>query len=413
MTGQTPSDPRSIMIIGLRGIPDVQGGIEAHVAALAPRLARRGWDIEVLARRAHLRPGSPRRWNGVRVTPLWAPRSRYLEALIHTALGVLLAARRRPDIVHIHAIGPALLAPLARLLGLRVVITHHGFDYERQKWGFFARVALRLGERVGMTCADARIAIARAIADSVADRIGTPVTFIPNGVEIHPPQQGITHLRAFGLAPGRYVLSVARIVEEKRQLDLIAAFRELNDPTLKLAIVGSAEHGGAYRDAVAAAAAATPGVVLTGFQAGEALAQLYAHAALFVLPSSHEGMPIALLEALGYGLPVLASDIPANRAIGLSPADHVPVGNIGAWASAMEAKLAPRAEAARAGERARAAEIEAAFGWDRIADQTAAVYAAVVAGSRIVVDAGPRDRPETGDAGLRDAIKPAAERATG
>ena len=124
-------------------------------------------------------------------------------------------------------------------------------------------------------------------------------------------------------------------------------------------------------------------------------------------------MPIALLEALGYGLPVLASDIPANRAIGLSPADHVPVGNIGAWASAMEAKLAPRAEAARAGERARAAEIEAAFGWDRIADQTAAVYAAVVAGSRIVVDAGPRDRPETSDAGLRDAIKPAAERATG
>lgn len=392
MTSQTVSAPHKIMIIGLRGIPDVQGGVEAHVAACAPRLTRRGWAIEVLARKPHLRPGSPRHWNGVRVTPLWAPRSKYLEALVHTAFGVLVAARRRPDILHIHAIGPALLAPLARLLGLRVVVTHHGFDYERQKWGLLARMALRLGERIGMSCAHGRIAVSRGIADSVRERIGTPVSYIPNGVEVRLPREGASHLQAFGLTPGRYVLSVARIVEEKRQLDLIAAFRTLNDPTLKLAIVGGAEHGGPYCDAVAAAGAATPGVILTGFQTGEALAQLYAHAALFVLPSSHEGMPIALLEALGYALPVLASDIAANRAIGLAPADYVPVGDTDALAAAMSAKLTPRTDAARADERAGAARIEAAFGWDRIADRTADVYAAVIARSGMAVDAGASDK---------------------
>ncbi|MCH3002861.1 phosphonate ABC transporter substrate-binding protein, partial [Listeria monocytogenes] len=78
----------------------------------------------------------------VTVTPVWAPRSKNVEALLHTTLGLFAAARRNPDLVHIHAIGPALLTPLARLLGLRVVVTHHGFDYERQKWGWMAKSVL-------------------------------------------------------------------------------------------------------------------------------------------------------------------------------------------------------------------------------------------------------------------------------
>lgn len=60
---------------------------------------------------------------------------------------------------------------------------------------------------------------------------------------------------------------------------------------------------------------------MTGFQCGVALQELYAHAGL-------EGLPIAMLEALGYGLPVLASDIPANIEVGLSAEHYFPLGNI-------------------------------------------------------------------------------------
>mgnify|MGYP001163094267 CR=1 FL=1 len=54
---------------------------------------------------------------------------------------------------------------------------------------------------------------------------------------------------------------------------------------------------------------------LVGFIKGEKLAQLYTYARIFVLPSTHEGLPIALLEAMSYNCPVLASDIPANKEI--------------------------------------------------------------------------------------------------
>ncbi len=64
-----------------------------------------------------------------------------------------------------------------------------------------------------------------------------------------------------------------------------------------------------------------------GFQTGETLRQLYAHAGLFVLPSSHEGLPIVLLEALSYGLQVLVSDIPSNLEVVGDPAHVFHVGD--------------------------------------------------------------------------------------
>ncbi len=128
-----------------------------------------------------------------------------------------------------------------------------------------------------------------------------PITFIPNGVTLRPACQDTRWLEKHGLDPKRYIALVARIVPEKRQLDLIEAFAKLADPSLKLALIGSAEYTAEYAGTVRARAAAVPGVVLTGALQGEELSALFSHAALFVLPSSHEGMPIALLEAMGYG----------------------------------------------------------------------------------------------------------------
>jgi glycosyltransferase involved in cell wall biosynthesis len=362
---------RKVIFLGLRGIPEVQGGVETHVAALSVRIAQRGWQVEVLGRRPYLPSREPFVWKGVTVTPLWAPRSKNFEALLHTALGLFVAAQRSPDLIHIQAIGPALLAPLARLLGLRVVVTHHGFDYERQKWGWFAKSVLRVGEGMGMTFSHANIGVSQAIVDSVRLNFGIAATFIPNGVETDLTKPGTSYLDHIQVMPHRYILCVGRIVEEKRQLDLISAFARLNDPDKKLIIVGRADHDGSYLRAVENAAAATPGVVMTGFQHGEALSQLYEHAALFVLPSSHEGMPMALLEALSHGIPCLASDIGANRALDLGAEDYFPLGEVDALADAMKWKLAAPDSAL---SKERAVQIRNSFGWSPIVDRTIAVY---------------------------------------
>ena len=179
-----PEPRRRIVFLGLRGIPNVQGGVEKHVEMLAGELTACGWDVEVIGRSRYLPHAGSVSWNGIRVSPLWAPRKMALEAIVHTFLGVWVAAWRRPDILHIHAIGPALLVPLARLLGLRVVVTHHGYDYDRQKWGGLARRMLKLGEYCGMRLSHGRIAVSNDVARTMASRYDAPVAFVPNGVSI-------------------------------------------------------------------------------------------------------------------------------------------------------------------------------------------------------------------------------------
>lgn len=368
-----------VIMLGLRGLPNVQGGVEKHVEALAPLLVKRGWDVEVLGRSPYL-PPKPQRWKGVTITPLWAPRRKSLEAILHTGLGVFAAWKRRPDLVHIHAVGPALLAPVARLVGLRVVVTHHGYDYDRSKWNRLAKTVLKLGERFGMGWSHLRIAVSGSIAETMRERYGRPVHFLPNGVTIGEIQPDVGVLDRFALLPRAYVLTVSRLVPEKRQLDLIAAYGRLRHPGYKLVIVGGADHPDAYEAAVRKAAAATPGVVMTGFQSGAALAGLFANAGLFVLPSSHEGMPIALLEALAHGLPVLASDIVPNLEVGLPEDAYFPLGDTAAMAMAIQTRMA-RPDSLSERQR-RIGEAELLYGWERIADGTAALYHSVLPADR-------------------------------
>ena len=366
------SDGPRIVMLGLRGFPDVQGGIEKHVEALAPLLVARGWDVSVIGRRPYLPSSDTIEYQGVKILPIWAPRRKSLETILHTALGVLVAARHRPDVLHIHAVGPSLMVPFARLLGMRVMVTHHGYDYDRGKWSPFAKSMLRLGENFGMRFANGRIAISGDVSRTMERRYDVPVSFVPNGVIVPPVPATHEILDKFGLLPRRYLTTVGRLVPEKRHLDLIAAFSRLDDRELKLVIIGASDHPDAYTRSLHEAALATPNVVMTGFQTGAALAELFSNAALFVLPSSHEGMPIALLEALGHGLRVVASDIVANKELLLHPDDYFPLGDIDALVEAIERGLANPLTLAEA--TAQMARTREAYAWSRVADRTAEIY---------------------------------------
>jgi len=321
-----------IAFIGLRGFPNVQGGVETHAEHLCPRLVAMGCNVEVIVRGPY-QPAQPEYWHGVKFKRIWSPKSKRFEAVFHTFLGILYAGVvSRPDILHIQAIGPALMTPLAKLLGLRVVVTHHGPDYDRQKWGKFARAALRLGERFGMRWSNARIVISKVIAGIVQKAHQRDSVLIPNGVVLPALPKTTATIDQFRLERGKYVVIVSRMVPEKRHLDLIAAFRTAAIPGWRLVIVGSSEHPDSYVREVMDSASTSADIVCTGLQTGQALKELYGHAGIFVLPSSHEGLPIALLEALSFGLPVIASDIPANLEVGLPEGSYFPLGSVEALA---------------------------------------------------------------------------------
>jgi len=361
-----------ILALGFRGFPGVQGGIETHAEQLYTRLQSLDCDVEAVVRSRHMTHARASSWHGIRYRRLWSPRGSGLEAAVHTLLGTLFAIVHRPDVIHYHAVGPALFAPLARACGLRVVVTHHGPDYEREKWGLLARAILKAGEHLGMRHAHERIAISTTIARLVEEKHGVHSSVIRNGVDLPTLGSGTEAIAALGLTRGRYLLCVGRLVPEKRQIDLIDAFAKAGLEGWKLAVVGATTPGDPHVRRVLARAAEVPGIVCTGFRGGAELAQLYEHAGLFVQPSSHEGLPIALLEALSYGLPVLASDIPAHRECPLDQDAYFPMGNIRRLVDGMRSAIA---EPITTADRERRRAIVAALcDWDAIARETLGVY---------------------------------------
>lgn len=373
-------DAVRICVIGLRGVPGVPGGIETHVEQLVPGLAERGADVHVYARQNYVAGEVPYVWRGVTVHPTWAPSNTRLEAIVHTLLALFKARRLKPDIVHIHAVGPSLVAPLARLMGMKVVFTHHGYDYDREKWNTLEKKVLRLGEWAGMRFAHGRIVVAKHIADAMQAKFHRNVHFIPNGVQIDIEAADDTVLDEFGLTKGRYVLLVARLVVEKRQMDLIEAFLHADMPDTKLVLVGGGDARSDYAEKLRARAKSHSNIVLTGSQSGARLGGLFANAGLFVLPSSHEGMPIALLEALAYGLPILASNIEANLALELDAESYFPLGDVPALSQAMQKKLSdskrPSQASVDVGEMG--SKIMARYNWTTICEQTASLYLSVL-----------------------------------
>ena len=364
-----PVEDVRVFVVGLRGFPNVPGGIETHAENLYPLISSLGFNVVCVTRSPyHDQPS----WSGIEFLRIWAPRSKYLEAILHSIVAVVWAAFSRPDVVHIHAVGPSLVVPLARLVGLRVVVTHHGPDYDREKWNALARGVLRLGEWCGMKFANERIVISPVIADLVRERYGVESTIIPNGVRLATLDSDTSALDKHGLQSGKYVLLVSRFVPEKRHFDLIDAFERAAVAGLKLALVGDSDHPDSYVKSLKERAAANPDIVLTGFLGGNELQVVFQHASVFVLPSSHEGMPISLLEALSFGLPCLASGIPANRSVGLDEAAYFDLGNVGQLAAGITA-ISKRSWSDTDREAVRR-WVSENYDWKRIAQQTAKVY---------------------------------------
>lgn len=366
--------------MGFRGFPGVEGGIETHAEHLYPLLVERGCSIEVITRKRYVEKYGLRTYRGVCLTPLWGPRGKGIEAGYYSFISVIAAAVKRPDLVHIHGIGPALMTPLARLLGIPVVVTHHGHDYDAEKWGLFARLVLRVGEWIGMRFANQRIVVSEGLGKYVERKYGLSATTIRNGVEVSDPPSTTTTLSKLGLTRGRYIIEVARVTPHKRQEELVRAFSRARLNGWKLVLVGSVQPLDEYARLLCSLVESTPNVILAGFRTGQELRELYANAGLFVLPSAYEGMPIAVLEALSYGLPVVLSDIPAHLELGLPRAHYFPTGDISALTDRLNefASLATDEDLRR---RMRAAVVEK-HDWDRIAEQTHGVYSSVRGSSR-------------------------------
>ncbi|MDR3193746.1 MAG: glycosyltransferase family 4 protein, partial [Tannerella sp.] len=234
-----------VVVTGLRGFPNMQGGVETHCEELYPRLAALGCDVTVIRRKPFVREIPPlTSCRGVKFRDLSTTRRMGAEALLHTFRSVWYAFRHRADILHIHAVGPSVAVPFAKILGLKVVVTHHGPDYNRRKWGRFARFVLKAGEYFAARWADEIIVISTVIRDLLREKYRRERThLIYNGVNRLVRAESTVFIRSLGLAPGKYLLAVGRFVEEKNFDLLIRACAEADGlAAYTLVIAGDADH---------------------------------------------------------------------------------------------------------------------------------------------------------------------------
>lgn len=363
-----------IVVTGLRGMPGIMGGVESHCDELLPRIKvlRPQADIIVLGRTPYV-SAQPIDFAGITVKGVPTIRSASLEAITGTLSAIVRARFLGADLLHIHAIGPAIGAPLARLLGMRVIVTHHGADYNRGKWGRFAKTMLRLGEAAALRFARVVICVSPSLRAKLAQtypHAQAELTYIPNGVpsagdesDAAADDRANAVLAEHGMVRGQFLLAVGRLVPEKGFDTLIDAVRGLPADT-RLLIVGGSEHRSAYAERLLELA--DDRVRFAGALPRAVVHRLYAAASIFVLPSLHEGLPISALEAARFGAPVLLSDIDANLDLGLPPENYFPVGDaIALMERLSRAQPAPFVDGAALCER---------FDWNIIAADTLAAY---------------------------------------
>ena len=369
-----------IAVVGAKGLPPNQGGIEHYCAEVYPRMVASGHSVDLFARSSY----TGRSWlkekeydfKGVRVITVPTLGLRGIDALTSSALSALTASGTQYDIIHFHALGPSLFTSLSRVTSsAKVVVTCQGLDWQRAKWGTFSTRLIKTGEQAAVRFAHAIIVVSEELRSYFSQIYGRETQYIPNAPASYTESDpNFSHAKKLGLEPGRYIVYVGRLVPEKRPDLLIDAFCEIKPARWKLVFVGGVSDTKSYAANLLKKVAQNRDVVFAGELRGARLSEIVRGAGMFALPSDLEGLPLAMLEAMREGIPVLASDIPPHQQlISMDRGKLFEAGNLDscirslAWAIHHPQALAEMAKNAQR-------YVQLNYSWDRITSETLSLY---------------------------------------
>jgi glycosyltransferase involved in cell wall biosynthesis len=356
-----------VAFIGGRGVISKYSGIESYYEEVGKHLAAMGHEVTVYCRN-HFTPNLAEH-NGMKLVRLPTVRSKHLETLMHTLLSTLHALTRGYDLVHYHALGPALFSFLPRLVGVKTAVTVQGLDWQRRKWGWLASKVLRLGEKASVHFADGTMVVSRALQTRYREQHGVEAFYVPNGGALRERKEPRAILE-WGLEPAGYVLYLGRFSPEKGCHLLVEAFEHI-ETNAKLVMAGGSSYCDSYSSKLRAHA--SDRIRMLEWVSGDTLDELITNAMIFVLPSDLEGLSLALLDAMGAGLCVLTSDVPENREVVDGAGFTFERGSAADLADRLRFLIANPAVREAAGSTARK-RIEDHYQWQKIAKDIERAY---------------------------------------
>ncbi len=305
-----------IAVIGVKGLPAKQGGIERYCQEVYGRVIKQGYQIDLYARSHYTCSSSNiNDSQGIRVISLPSLPFKRGDALVNSLLGMIIAIVGNYDIIHIHALGPSLWCFLGKLFtNAKIIVTCHGLDWQRAKWGKLSSRVIRFGEQMAVIWADDIVVVSQSLQKYFWRTYKRRTFYIPTAPPPYPAYDSQqTHLKSLSLEPKKYILFLGRLVPEKRPDLLIQAFQCLNKKDWKLVLAGGESDTQKYYLQLKQLAKDNPNICFIGEIKGGLLSEIMSKAGLFVLPSDLEGLPLVLLEAMQEGIPVVASNIAPHR----------------------------------------------------------------------------------------------------
>lgn len=297
----------SIAMIGIKAIPARFGGFETAVDQISRGLVKRGHQV-VVYNRSGMSQLAENEYEGVRIVTLPTVKSKNLSTIVHAFLATAHVIFHRVDVVHYFTTGTTVFAPIPRFLGMRTVCSVDGTDWQRGKWGKFARWYLRLSERFATQFCDRLISDSQAVMRYYSETYNADSALVTYGMR-EAVAGGDQWLKSFGLTCRDYILFVGRLVPENNIHHLVCAFEDI-ETDKKLVIVGDDPWEKRYVRSLKSTSDSR--VVFTGAVYGEGYEQLQRNAHIFVLPDEVGGTHPALVEAMGFGNCVLVNDTPSN-----------------------------------------------------------------------------------------------------
>lgn len=368
-----------IAMFGHKRIPSREGGVEIVVENLASRMAEKGYDVTVYNRKGHHVSGSEfdsesgkDKLSKVKIKTVFTFQNSSLNAIVYSILSAIRVSFSKCDVVHIHAEGPASMSFLPKIFGKKVIVTIHGLDWQRSKWGGFATKFLKYGEKNAAKYANEVIVLSKNVQKYFKDTYDRDTVYIPNAVDKPEIKSDEEIKKLYGLEKDGYILFLGRIVPEKGIHYLIKAYNEL-DCGKKLVIAGGASHTSEYVNQVKQLASGNNNIIFTDFVQGEVLEELYSNAYVYVLPSDLEGMPLSLLEAMSYGNCCITSDIAECTEVCEENAIYFKKSDINDLKNKLEFVLSNENEVKKYKEKS-SDFICAKYNWNSVVEQTLELY---------------------------------------
>jgi len=364
-----PSQKQNLRIafIGGRGVVSKYSGIETYYEEVGSRMAAKGHHVTIYCRTYFTPPLQAHR--DMQLVRLPTIRSKHLETLLHTFLSTLHVLMQPCDIVHYHALGPALFSFIPRLAGKKTVVTVQGLDWQRKKWGRIAAAVLRLGEHAAASFPSKTIVVSQTLRQRYLKRFGVETSYVPNGGLLRDRRVS-SKLFEWGLEPNNYILFLGRFSPEKGCRLLVEAYEQLRT-SAKLVMAGTSSYCDEYSREVRSHASEC--IKIMDAVSGDDLEILLTNAMLFVLPSDLEGLSLALLDAMGAGLCVLTSDVPENREAVQDAGFAFRRGDTAGLTERMQFLLANPAVREAVGQAARR-RVREHYQWNKVAEDTEQVY---------------------------------------